>query len=78
MVFTTGLKRPLTLRLRADGCYLVTGAFGALGRLVCRLLIKRGARRLILLGRSQLPERGHWRETDPNSVLGRNIRFVKR
>ncbi|MBP2477890.1 hybrid polyketide synthase/nonribosomal peptide synthetase FtdB [Crossiella equi] len=46
------LARPLPPRLRGDGAYLVTGAFGALGKLLCRTLVKRGARTLILVGRS--------------------------
>ena len=71
------LTRPLPLRLRTDACYLVTGAFGALGRLVCRMLVKRGARRLIVMGRSKLPDRVEWRDIDPNSTPGRNILFVK-
>ncbi|MGB3442628.1 MAG: amino acid adenylation domain-containing protein [Actinophytocola sp.] len=71
------LPRPLPLRLRADGSYLVTGAFGALGRLLCRTLVLRGARRLILVGRSRLPERDWWREVDPDSPAGRNVRFLK-
>ncbi|MFF7251138.1 amino acid adenylation domain-containing protein [Embleya sp. NPDC008237] len=73
----TGLTRPLPLRLRADGTYLVTGAFGALGRLLCRTLVKRGARRLILIGRTALPERERWHESDPDTAAGRNVRFVK-
>lgn len=73
----TGLTRPLPLRLDSDGCYLVTGAFGALGRLLCRLLVKRGARKLILVGRSKLPERSQWRDTDLGSAVGRNVRFIK-
>jgi hybrid polyketide synthase/nonribosomal peptide synthetase FtdB len=73
----TGLTRPLPLRLRADGGYLVTGAFGALGRLLCRTLVRRGARRLILVGRSALPERGLWRGIDPGTTAGRNVRFVR-
>ncbi|MFF0578131.1 non-ribosomal peptide synthetase/type I polyketide synthase [Streptosporangium saharense] len=72
-----GLTSPLPLRLRADGGYLVTGAFGALGRLLCRTLVARGARRLILVGRTRLPERDRWRETDPDTTAGRNVRFVK-
>ncbi|MFE9607243.1 amino acid adenylation domain-containing protein [Streptomyces sp. NPDC006012] len=71
------LTRPLPLRLRADGAYLVTGAFGALGRLLCRALVAWGARRLILVGRTRLPEREHWRETDPGSAAGRAVRFVQ-
>jgi amino acid adenylation domain-containing protein len=71
------LARPFPLRLRADACYLVTGAFGALGRLLCRMLVKRGARRLILMGRSKLPDRTEWRDVDPDSTVGRNVRFIK-
>ncbi|MFB6984165.1 condensation domain-containing protein, partial [Streptomyces scopuliridis] len=72
-----GLTRPLPLRLRADGAYLVTGAFGALGRLLCRALVAWGARRLILVGRTRLPDRGRWREVAADSAAGRAIRFVK-
>ncbi|MGW4348239.1 amino acid adenylation domain-containing protein [Streptomyces sp. NPDC004690] len=59
-----GLTRPLPLRLRADGAYLVTGAFGALGRLLCRALVAWGGRRLILVGRTPLPGRDHRPDTD--------------
>ncbi|MFE2869653.1 amino acid adenylation domain-containing protein [Embleya sp. NPDC059259] len=73
----TGLTRPLPLRLRADGSYLVTGAFGALGRLLCRTLVKRGARRLILMSRSALPERERWHEIDPDTPAGRRVCFAR-
>ncbi|MFF0410711.1 amino acid adenylation domain-containing protein [Kitasatospora sp. NPDC004745] len=72
-----GLTRPLPPVLRADGCYLVTGAFGALGRLLCRTLVRRGARRLVLLGRTALPDRRQWRHTDPDSPAGRRIAFLR-
>ncbi|MFD7641955.1 amino acid adenylation domain-containing protein [Kitasatospora sp. NPDC059795] len=71
------LTRPLPLRLRADGSYLVTGAFGALGRLLCRTLVKRGARRLILVGRTALPAREQWAEVDPGSPAGRRVAFLR-
>ncbi|WP_328467272.1 non-ribosomal peptide synthetase/type I polyketide synthase [Streptomyces sp. NBC_00448] len=73
----TGLTRPLPLRLRPDGSYLVTGAFGALGRLLCRTLVRRGARRLILVGRTLLPERDQWAETDPDTAAGRRVAFLQ-
>ncbi|MFR9725632.1 amino acid adenylation domain-containing protein [Streptomyces sp. MS19] len=60
LVPAEGMTRPLPLRLRADGSYLVTGAFGALGRLLCRTLVRRGARRLVLMGRTPLPARAGW------------------
>ncbi|MFD4775049.1 amino acid adenylation domain-containing protein [Streptomyces sp. NPDC058427] len=71
------LTRPLPLRLRADGSYLVTGAFGALGRLLCRTLAKRGARRLILMGRTPVPGRGQWRTADPATAQGRAVALLR-
>ncbi|MFI5770551.1 amino acid adenylation domain-containing protein [Streptomyces sp. NPDC051658] len=71
------LTHPLPLRLRTDANYLVTGAFGALGRLLCRTLVRRGARSLILIGRTALPERSAWRDLDPGSAEGRATAFVK-
>ncbi|QNE84165.1 amino acid adenylation domain-containing protein [Streptomyces rutgersensis] len=72
-----GLTHPLPLRLRADGSYLVTGAFGALGRLLCRTLVRRGARHLVLMGRTPLPPRREWRRTDPACAQGRAVALLK-
>jgi NADPH:quinone reductase-like Zn-dependent oxidoreductase/acyl carrier protein len=38
--------------VRSDGAYLVTGGLGGLGLLAANWLIKRGARRLVLMGRT--------------------------
>ncbi|MGW5486691.1 type I polyketide synthase [Streptosporangium sandarakinum] len=48
------------VRCRADGTYVVTGGTGALGLRVARRLAERGARRLVLVGRTPLPPRGRW------------------
>ncbi|MEW1722025.1 amino acid adenylation domain-containing protein [Streptomyces sp. NPDC093109] len=72
-----GLTRPFPPRLRPDGAYLVTGAFGALGRLLCRYLVQRGARHLILVGRTELPDRATWRDLGPDSPASSAVRFVK-
>jgi amino acid adenylation domain-containing protein len=40
------------LRPRPDGAYAITGGFGGLGLLVARRLVERGARHLLLIGRS--------------------------
>ncbi|MEU9041357.1 MULTISPECIES: SDR family NAD(P)-dependent oxidoreductase [unclassified Kitasatospora] len=39
---------------------VITGGTGALGRLVAARLLDRGADRLVLLGRTELPERAAW------------------
>ncbi|WP_437594346.1 SDR family NAD(P)-dependent oxidoreductase [Sorangium sp. So ce1000] len=40
------------LRLRPDGAYLITGGLGALGLEVARWMVERGAKHLVLVGRS--------------------------
>jgi hypothetical protein len=59
-------RRPLPVvvgpRLRADATYLVTGGFGVLGAQVAAWLVEHGARRLILMGRTELPPRAAWPE----------------
>ncbi|NED03898.1 amino acid adenylation domain-containing protein [Streptomyces sp. SID6648] len=70
------LTRPLPLRLRVDGSYLVTGAFGALGRLLCRTLVSRGARRIVLVGRTPVPPREKWAGTDPGTPEGRAVALL--
>ena len=39
--------------ITADGCYLITGGLGSLGLQVARWLAEKGAKNLLLLGRSQ-------------------------
>jgi phthiocerol/phenolphthiocerol synthesis type-I polyketide synthase C len=47
-------------RWRPDASYLITGGLGELGLLVSRWIVQQGARRVILLGRTQLPPRSQW------------------
>ena len=64
-------------RWRTDGTYLVTGGLGGLGLEVARWMIARGARRLILLGRTQLPPRATWSGIDSASRAGRQVGAVR-
>ncbi|MFJ3102704.1 beta-ketoacyl synthase N-terminal-like domain-containing protein [Streptomyces sp. NPDC086835] len=62
---------------RADGTYLITGGFGALGLEVADWLAGRGARRILLAGRTALPPRRSWpAQSDPATV--RRIEAVRR
>jgi thioester reductase-like protein len=47
-------------RCSADGTYLVTGGLGALGLRLAEWLAKRGAKNLLLTGRSAFPDRAEW------------------
>ncbi|MGE2835896.1 acyltransferase domain-containing protein [Mycobacterium sp. SMC-4] len=58
------------LRCRPDGAYLITGGMGALGLLTASWLADRGARRIILAGRTALPPRRQW----TSSELDRDVR----
>jgi phthiocerol/phenolphthiocerol synthesis type-I polyketide synthase A len=55
------------LRCRPDAAYLITGGLGALGLLTAGWLADRGARRVILAGRTALPPRRDW-DSDTNDA----------
>jgi phthiocerol/phenolphthiocerol synthesis type-I polyketide synthase A len=52
------MRKPL--RCRPDAGYLITGGLGALGLMMADWLADRGARRLVLAGRTALPPRRDW------------------
>jgi phthiocerol/phenolphthiocerol synthesis type-I polyketide synthase A len=58
------------LRCRPDAAYLITGGLGALGLLTAGWLADRGARRVILAGRTALPPRRDW-DSDSNDAATR-------
>jgi acyl transferase domain-containing protein len=49
-------------RLRRQGVYLITGGLGGMGLALARQLARRWQARLVLVGRSALPERALWAE----------------
>ena len=66
------------MRLRPDATYLVVGGFGALGTaLVARWMVEHGARRLILMGRTELSPRSGWHDIDPETDAGRRVGLVR-
>lgn len=50
------------MRCTAGGTYLITGGTGALGLRIAQRLADIGARRLVLLSRSGMPDRSRWHE----------------
>ncbi|WFP51889.1 SDR family NAD(P)-dependent oxidoreductase [Methylomonas sp. EFPC3] len=51
---------PAPLDFTADGAYLVTGGLGGLGLAVADYMAARGAKHIVLLGRSALPPKAEW------------------
>ncbi len=70
-------KDDLSFQCRVDGSYLITGGMGGLGLEVARWLVEKGARRLILMGRTPLPPRKQWGQVEPGSEHGRRIAAVR-
>jgi NAD(P)-dependent dehydrogenase (short-subunit alcohol dehydrogenase family) len=57
------------MKIRTDVSYLITGGAWGLGWEVARWLVDRGARHLVLVGRTRLPERRDW----PGLVEGSRV-----
>jgi amino acid adenylation domain-containing protein len=69
-------------RLQAGGVYLITGGLGGIGLVLAEHLARNFQARLVLTGRSALPERNHWADWlaahGENDATSRRIRSVQR
>jgi short-subunit dehydrogenase/acyl carrier protein len=64
-------------RARADATHLVTGGLGGMGLAMARWLVERGARHLLLLGRTPVPAREAWAGLGSDtSPVGRRVAAV--
>jgi acyl transferase domain-containing protein/acyl carrier protein len=68
--------------VRQEGTYLITGGFGGIGLALARVLAREQHAKLILIGRTPLPERDAWdallREAPPEGdALARRVRAVQ-
>ncbi|WP_434177916.1 beta-ketoacyl synthase N-terminal-like domain-containing protein [Bacillus stercoris] len=71
--------------IRPKGVYLITGGLGGIGFVLSKLLAKEGNVRLILTGRSELPQRSQWEswcekheDDDPTTVKILKIKELER
>lgn len=69
--------RPEPVGFRGDASYLVTGGLSGLGLATAHWMAERGARRLILVGRTPLPARRIWAGLDPASAAGQRAEAVR-
>ncbi len=66
------------LTLRPEGTYLITGGFGALGRLAASWLAERGARRIVLVGRHPMPPRSRWNTLANDDKASASVALIQR
>ena len=72
----SAVRRP-PLLWPTDASYLITGGLGDLGLVVARWMVEQGARRLILLGRTQLPPRASWNAVEAGGRLARQVAAIR-
>ena len=77
LVPVSGQRVREPLRCRPDAAYLITGGMGALGLLVATWLADRGARRLVLAGRTPLPPRRDWDSDFNNADVRQKIAAIR-
>jgi NAD(P)-dependent dehydrogenase (short-subunit alcohol dehydrogenase family) len=75
VVDATSGRRP---QWRADAAYLVTGGLGEVAGYVTAEMVRQGARRLVLLGRTPLPPRTEWSHVSAETSMGQRIAAVRR
>lgn len=68
----------LPAKFHPDAAYLITGGLGSLGLLVAEWMAQRGARHLVLVGRSTLPKRGDWAGVTASHPRYEAIRVLQR
>ena len=68
---------PAPYAWRTDAAYLITGGLGGVSLAMADTMVRDGARRLVLLGRTPLPPRSEWSTLDATSVAGRRAAAVR-
>jgi acyl transferase domain-containing protein len=66
-----------TIPWKSEGSYLITGGLGGVGLRVARWAAERGARHLVLTGRTGLPARKDWDTVSGSTPEGRRIAQLK-
>lgn len=70
-----------TPRLREGGVYLITGGLGGIGGVIAEWLAREYRARLVLVGRTPLPQRQDWDDWlerhDADDTIGQSIRKVR-
>jgi myxalamid-type polyketide synthase MxaC len=74
---TKTTSKPKRIPIRPDATYLITGGLGGIGLIIARWLVARGARHLILAGRSSLAPRHEWDGVAKGTSEGDRISAIR-
>ena len=77
LVPTGGGELPAAVTFHADATYLVVGGLRGLGFDLARWMVARGARHLVLTGRTRLPVRAEWAALAPDSESHQAVQAVR-
>ena len=71
------LSKPAPVPVRSDATYLITGGLGGIGLIIAHWLVIRGARHLILAGRTSLPDRKEWQGVQSRTMEAARISAIR-
>jgi len=74
------LQKDISTKVLLDGVYLITGGLGGIGYSYAHYLAKNRNVKLIILGRSKLPERSEWEgysDNEENNIQGKINKLIE-
>ncbi|NJO89767.1 MAG: KR domain-containing protein, partial [Chloroflexia bacterium] len=71
------LPKPTPFNLKSDVSYLITGAFGALGKLTVDWMVSKGAKNFVFIGRRTMPTKEEWKKIAADDKLYEDICFLQ-
>ena len=74
---TNQLAEISTYRWQPEASYLIAGGLGDLGLFIADWMAKRGAKHIVLLGRTPLPSRDDWSLIEPDSTVAKRIKAIQ-
>ena len=74
---TQTISRPERIPVCPNATYLITGGLGGIGLAIARWLVSRGARHLVLAGRSALLAREQWDGVASETIEGERITAIR-
>jgi myxalamid-type polyketide synthase MxaC len=74
---TETISRPERISVFPNATYLITGGLGGIGLAIARWLVSRGARHLVLAGRSALRPREEWDGVASETIEGERITAIR-